>query len=499
MSMQDPHIFRELIEGFSTVRSLCIGDIMLDRFIYGKVDRISPEAPVPVFHINRETESLGGAGNVVQNLASLGTNVSFVSVIGNDLCGQEIENHLQALPNVRAHLIRESSRVSTLKTRYLAAGQQLLRADQEQTSTIDSSTIENIKAFIEQEIEHVEIVILSDYGKGVLTPELIAWIIETSHRHSKKIVVDPKGTHYGIYRGCDVITPNAKELSLASRHLTSTDQQVIEAAQFLRHQCGIHSVLATRGEKGMSLIIDDEKIVHIPTQALEVYDVSGAGDTVISVLGACLAQNAELQTCAVLANIAAGLVVAKVGTASITSQELLSTLESIPHSYSQDKIMPLKESVQKVIEWHRKGLRVGFANGCFDLLHPGHVKLIQQAKRSCDRLIIGLNADESVKRLKGSSRPINDQNARAAILSALADVDLVVFFTEDTPFNLITTLRPDVLIKGSDYTIEQIIGAREVLSWGGEVCRVDLKPGFSTTLTIEKASTTLNGDPLIEA
>lgn len=487
MSLHDPHLFRELIKGFPSIRVLCIGDIMLDRFIYGKVDRISPEAPVPVFHIHRETQSLGGAGNVVQNLASLGAQVSFISVVGNDLYGLEIESHLDSLSTVQSHLVKEAGRISTLKMRYLASGQQLIRADHEQVSPVSPASQQDIKAFIADSIEHIDVVILSDYGKGLLTPDLIQWIIQHAHQHARKVIVDPKGTNYTIYKGADLITPNAKELAQASRHAVSTDQQVIEAAQLLREQCGIKSVLATRGEKGMTLVADAGHAVHLPTQALEVYDVSGAGDTVISVVGACLAQQADLATAAMLANIAAGLVVAKVGTASLSPSELMASLESIPHSYSQDKVLSLEAGVQKVIEWHRKGLRVGFTNGCFDLLHPGHILLIQEAKKNCDRLMIGLNTDNSVKRLKGPARPVNHEQARAAVLSALADVDHIILFDEDTPHHMIKTLRPDVLVKGSDYTIEQIVGAQEVLGWGGDVLRVDLKPGFSTTGILAKA------------
>jgi D-beta-D-heptose 7-phosphate kinase/D-beta-D-heptose 1-phosphate adenosyltransferase len=486
MPYQNPQLLRNLIHGFANVHILCIGDIMLDKFVYGKVDRISPEAPVPVFHVHREIQSLGGAGNVVQNLASLGARVSFASVIGNDGCGAEIKKQLKALPTVHAHLSKESLRVSTQKTRYIAATQQLIRADQEQSTAIEQSTINDLKTFIEQEIQKVQLVILSDYGKGVLQPDFITWIIATAKHYHKRVIVDPKGTDYSIYRGCDLITPNAKELSQASGQSTTTNEQAVNAAQYIRQSCGIHAVLATRGEKGMSLVLDEEQVIHIPTRALEVFDVSGAGDTVISVVGACMAQGAELNAAAILANMAAGLVVAKIGTASLSPQEILGTIENIPHSSVQGKLITATQGTQKIVEWHRKGLKVGFTNGCFDLLHPGHIFLIQQARKSCDRLIIGLNSDESVKRLKGPTRPVQSQEARAAVLSALADVDRVIIFDEDTPLELIMLLRPDVLIKGSDYTVSQIAGAKEVLSWGGEVVLADLKHGFSTTSTIQK-------------
>lgn len=462
---------------------------MLDRFVYGAVERISPEAPVPVFRIQRESQSLGGAGNVVRNLANLGVKVTVASVIGEDECGNIIESTIHSLDTVHAYLVREGGRISTLKTRYIAAGQQLMRADQEQTTFIESATIEALQHFITHHISQVSLVILSDYGKGVLHPELISWVISTAKQHGKKVIVDPKGNDYAVYRGCDLITPNTKELALASRLATNTDEQVVAAALSLQDEYGLQAVLATRGEKGMSLILSKDQVMHIPTRALEVFDVSGAGDTVIAVVGACLAQNAAFHTAAALANIAAGLVVAKIGTASLSSCELLEALETRIMPVTHDKIVSCwEEGVQKVLEWHRKGLRVGFTNGCFDLFHPGHLSLLRQAKQNCDRLIVGLNSDASVQRLKGSGRPIYTQDNRAAILAALHDVDLILFFDEDTPLKLIQTVRPDVLIKGADYTHQQIVGAREVFSWGGEVILAHLEPGFSTTRLIERLS-----------
>ena len=486
MSFADTHSLRQLIEQFPTVHLLCIGDVMLDRFIYGKVNRISPEAPVPVFHIRRETQSLGGAGNVVRNLADLGAYVTCASVIGNDHAGNEIMTLLDDLVTVNYHLAKEDHRVTTIKTRYVAGAQQMMRSDHEHVHAVQQSTLDQLKEFIITTMKDVQIILLSDYGKGLLQPHFVRWLIEYAHEHGKKIIVDPKGHDYTLYRGCDLITPNIKELAQASQLPVTTENNIVMAAQHIRTSYGISNVLVTRSERGMSLIMAEDDVVHIPTQAQEVYDVSGAGDTVLSVLASCLALKSELTVAAYLANIAAGLVVAKVGTASLTPQELLNAIETIPHSYSEDKVVALNKGVQKVIEWHRKGLRVGFTNGCFDLLHPGHISLIQQAKSHCDRLIIGINSDESVQRLKGLSRPVQSQQARSTMLAALADVDLIIIFNEDTPHALIKTLKPDILVKGADYTIDKVVGATEVISWGGHVILADLQQGYSTTNTINK-------------
>ena len=486
MSFTDSHTLRQLIENFVDVRLLCIGDIMLDQFVYGKVDRISPEAPVPVFHIRRETQSLGGAGNVVQNLADLGVNVNFTSVVGDDLAGQHLKDQLETLATVDHRLVSETARMTTVKKRYVAGVQQMMRADHEHVHAIGSVSIEDLKAYVIDTISTVDIVILSDYGKGILQPDLVRWLIEYAHKQGKQVIVDPKGQDYTIYRGCDLITPNLKELAHASQRSVATDAHIVAAAHHIRKTCGIGTVLVTRGEQGMSLVMADENVVHIPTRAQEVFDVSGAGDTVISVLASCLAQQAPLPMAAHLANIAAGLVVAKVGTASLSADELLNAVENNPHSYAQDKVVTLDGGLRKTIEWHRKGLRVGFTNGCFDLLHPGHISLIQQAKKHCDRLIVGLNADDSIQRLKGPTRPIQPQQTRSTMLAALADVDLIILFAEDTPYTLITTLKPDVLIKGADYTVDRVVGATEVIRWGGEVILADLKQGHSTTSLINK-------------
>lgn len=483
------HLYQPILEHFKDARILCLGDVMLDRFVYGNVDRISPEAPVPVFHIKRDLLALGGAGNVVRNLASLGVKVFFSSVIGLDESGRVLESLIGEEEHVRSSFLVDKHRGTTTKTRFIAHGQQMMRADQEQTHPLTDLQEKELFALVKDEMQSMDVIILSDYGKGVLTPNLIQSIIEHAKALGKPIIIDPKGRRYEIYNGGTLLTPNHKELAQATGYPTTTDDEVSKAASVLLDKVSVEHLLVTRGAQGMALFSRHEQPVFIPSKALDVFDVSGAGDTVISVLAASVACNASLEIAAHLSNIAAGIVVAKVGTAVVKVPEILDAIHrSLGEDAKSTHLLAADQAREKVVLWHQKGLKVGFTNGCFDVLHPGHLKLLQEAKSQCDRLIVAINTDRSVSTLKGPTRPIHSEADRSVMLSAFDCVDMVVSFDQDTPFELIQHLRPDVLIKGSDYTVDTVVGAKEVLGWGGSVYLVDLKQGYSTTSIVTKIS-----------
>tara|TARA_R110000868_G_scaffold134331_1_gene346276 strand:+ start:2906 stop:4369 length:1464 start_codon:yes stop_codon:yes gene_type:complete len=474
------------VERLAQVRVLCVGDVMLDRYIYGDVMRVSPEAPIPVLKVRDERAMLGGAGNVVRNLAALGAAVSFISVTGADDAGAAIASMLGDLAGTDARLVRDESRRSTVKTRYVGMNQQMLRADEETDAALNARCEGEAIALIKAILPKVQVLVLSDYGKGVLTPVLCRAAIAEARAINIPVIVDPKGRDYAPYAGASVITPNKRELGEATGHGLADDASIVAAAGQLIAAHDLGAVLVTRSQDGMSAITAKGEVTHLPAEAREVFDVSGAGDTVVSVLAGALAAGLSLVDAASLANVAAGLVVAKVGTAVVYRDELVAKLGERMVSAPDIKVAARPVAQDIVEAWRRKGLRVGFTNGCFDLLHPGHIELLAQAAEKCDRLVVGLNSDGSVSRLKGPTRPVQPDAARATVLAALANVDLVVIFEEDTPARLIETLRPDVLIKGGDYTVETIVGAEFVLSYGGRVEVIDLVPGFSTTSTIEK-------------
>lgn len=472
---------------FKDKHVLCFGDLLLDRFIYGSVHRISPEAPVPVMKINRDFMVLGGAGNVVRNLSALGCYTTFIGIVGKDEAGQKTKELLIDLPQVNAHLISEGR--TPVKSRFISNSQQLLRVDDEIIANPSQMTIETLKTMVTDHLPKAHVVILSDYGKGSLPPELCQFIIQTARSAGIPTIVDPKGQDYSRYKGATLLTPNEKELSEVSLFPLQTDQDIVDAMAHLKELHHLEAVLVTRGPKGMVLlpphIEDENESVHIPAQAREIYDVSGAGDTVIATLSAAISAGHSFEDAARLANIAGGIVVGKVGTAVVGQEELTAAvLQAEPQPPS--KIMSLDEAKNQTQIWRRHGLTLGFTNGCFDLLHLGHLHSLQECKKRCDRLIVGLNTDSSIKRYKGESRPIQAELVRAHVLAALEYVDAVVLFEEDTPLNLIENLLPDALFKGADYTIEAVVGADVVQLNGGKVHLIDLKPGYSTTSTVEK-------------
>ena len=484
--MTDPSALIPRAAALKGVRLLCIGDVMLDRFTYGEVERISPEAPIPVLHVKRETAMLGGAGNVVRNLVALGAQAHFLAAVGDDTAGRDVTRLIGEQDAVEPTIVVEAERETTIKTRFIGASQQLLRVDRETSAPLGDQARERIRMTVSKILGDVGAVILSDYGKGVLVPALLRALIDAATAAKKPVLVDPKGIDYSIYRGATIVTPNRKELHEATRMPVGTDDEIVAAARHLIANCHFGHVLVTRSQDGMTLVTAKGLAHHLPAEAREVFDVSGAGDTVMAVLAAAIAGGSAPLDAARLANIAAGIVVGKVGTAVVTTDELVAALHHSDISAGEAKVASLEGAIAQVERWRRKGYRVGFTNGCFDLLHPGHISLLSQARTACDRLVVGLNADASVRRLKGPTRPVQHEAARATVLASLETVDLVSIFEEDTPEKMIRALRPEVLVKGADYTIDKVVGADLVQSWGGKVVLADLTPGQSTTATIAR-------------
>lgn len=484
--MSTPAGLIALLSSLAESRVLCVGDIMLDRFVNGEVARISPEAPVPVLRITGETEMLGGVGNVARNLAGLEAAFTLVATVGEDDAAKAVAGQIRGtLGKTEAKLISDTGRPTAIKTRYLAANQQIMRADREETGPLDDAVAAKVMAAAEAALADCGAVVLSDYGKGVLGGGRAAALIAAAKAAGKPVIVDPKGGDYGIYIGADVVTPNRKELAEATGENVGSVEAAMTAAATLRRRHGFGAVLVTLSRDGMALVTADQHL-HVPAETREVFDVSGAGDTVVATVAAALAAGGELADAVSLANAAAGIVVGKVGTAAVYMAELVAALHHQDISRAEAKVLTTDEARDRVEVWRRQGLQVGFTNGCFDLLHPGHVSLLAQAKNACDRLVVGLNSDASVARLKGPERPVQGEAGRATVLASLGSVDMVAVFDDDTPLALIETLKPDVLIKGADYAKADVVGAPEVESWGGRVHLAELAPGHSTTATIER-------------
>jgi D-beta-D-heptose 7-phosphate kinase/D-beta-D-heptose 1-phosphate adenosyltransferase len=425
----------------------------------------------------------GGAGNVVRNLTAVGAAVAFVSVVGDDQAGSDLTGLIGGQPGVEPWLLVQGGRHTTTKTRFIANGQHMLRADQEVVQGIHPRLADRMVKIAADAVAATAILVLSDYGKGVLDGDTAKRLIDAAQAAGRRVVVDPKGRDYGRYAGADIVTPNRAELAEATGMPVDTEEAILAAMRALQAAHGFGAVLVTRSEDGMTLL-DGDRMHHFPAEAEEVHDVSGAGDTVVATLAAGLAGGLPLPVAARLANIAGGIVVGKVGTAVAREEDLLEALT--PERGALRKVMSRTAAFEQVERWRRRGWRVGFTNGCFDLLHPGHVHLLEQARSWCDRLVVGLNTDASVKRLKGAARPIQQEAARAAVLASLATVDCVTLFDEDTPIELIRALRPEVLVKGADYTVDQVVGGDIVLDYGGQVKLAQLLPGNSTTATVAR-------------
>lgn len=462
---------------------LVIGDVMLDRYTYGDVSRISLEAPVPVLGITREVALPGGAGNVVRNLTALGAAVAFISVVGDDQAGADLTGLVGGQPGVEPWLLVESGRTTTTKSRFVAAGQQLFRADREDVAPIQPRLAERMLRIAGDAMAATSVTVLSDYGKGVLSSNVPSELVTMAHKIGRKLIVDPRGHDYARYAGADIIVPNRRDLAEATLMPVDTEAAIVAAAAVLRDRHAFGAVLVTQGDDGMTLV-DRSGWRHFPAEAADVYDVSGSGDTAVSTLAAAIAARLDLDTAVRLANLAAGVVVGKAGTAVARQAELLGALN--PQRTALRKVVSREGAAEQVERWRRRGWRIGFTNGCFDLLHPGHIHLLETARSRCDRLVVGLNSDASVRRLKGPPRPIQPEAARAAVLASLASVDLVVLFQEDTPEILIAELHPDLLMKGADYNVADVVGADLVRGWGGQVALADLLPGHSTTATLAR-------------
>src|SRR5271169_1096166 len=470
---------------------LCVGDVMLDDFVYGDVTRISPEAPTPVLSVRHNAVEVGGAGNVARNIAALGAQCIFVGLVGNDEAGRAVSKALAELGAVIPDLVVDSTRRTTRKVRFVSEhySAHLMRADWETIEPAGAESQSAIVADAEAAMTKAGAVVLSDYAKGALTQRVIRAIIDAARRLRLPVIVDPKGHDYRVYRGATLITPNAKELAAAIHRPVATDAEIAAAAAELAHMVESDAVLVTRSEAGMSLHVEGQAPIHIPAYPVKVRDVSGAGDTVAAVMAVLLAMKTPYEFAMRAANAAAAVVVGKRGTSTVSLAELRHRILPAASLAPEDKIVFDWSMLDERLDtWRRHGLRIGFTNGCFDLLHRGHVKLLAEARAACDRLVVGLNSDASTARLKGKGRPINPAEGRAEVLAALEAVDLVVVFEEDTPLELIKRVRPTVLIKGADYKREDVVGRELVEAGGGAVILVGLVPGHSTTSLVRRSA-----------
>jgi D-beta-D-heptose 7-phosphate kinase/D-beta-D-heptose 1-phosphate adenosyltransferase len=470
---------------------LCVGDLMLDRFVYGDVARISPEAPAPVLAVRREETAPGGAGNVSRNIAGLGARCILVSAVGDDDAGRSLAAAFgKTGGQIEARLAIDASRPTTQKARFVSEqhSTHLLRADWEETHPLPKRCEEEVLAIALKLLPDCGAVVLSDYGKGVLTPNVIEKLIAAARKAKKPVVVDPKHPDYRAYKGATVVTPNRAELSRAAHREVRSTEDIVDAAGKLIASADLDAILVTRSEEGMTLVARKGAPVHIPSHPVKVRDVSGAGDTVVATIAAMLAIGADLEAAARVANAAAAVVVGKRGTAAVNFAEMRAILvPSASRAHDEKIVRDASLLDERLDEWRRAGLRIGFTNGCFDLIHPGHLKVLAGARAACDRLVVGLNSDASARRLKGPSRPIQDEVARAEVLAALEAVDLVVPFEEDTPLELIRRVKPAVLVKGGDYSKEQVVGREIVEAAGGEVVLIETLPERSTTRLVERS------------
>ena len=459
---------------------LVIGDLMIDHYLWGSCDRISPEAPVQVVNVKKESSVLGGAGNVINNLVTLGSIVDVISVIGNDSVANELKSLLEKIDVPTSNLVVENNRKTSKKSRLIASQQQVLRYDMESIDDINENSHKQIIQTLEKNIDKYSSIILSDYGKGVLTTNLTKEIIKIANKNSIKVLVDPKGKDYSKYKGSYTLTPNKKEAMEATNIDIKDESSLIEALKSLKTQCELEVSLITLSEQGIA-IFDDELTIK-PTVAREVYDVTGAGDTVIASIAFALGNNLDIKDAIYFANLAAGVVVGKIGSATTTLDEIYEYEYSLHKSNSTSHIKTFDEIKTLASKLHSQGKKIVFTNGCFDILHVGHVKYLEVAKSYGDVLILGLNADSSVKKLKGPTRPINSQDDRAYILASLESVDYVVIFEEETPYELIKLIKPHVLVKGGDYEGKEVVGQ----DIADELKLVQFVDGKSTTNTIKR-------------
>jgi D-beta-D-heptose 7-phosphate kinase/D-beta-D-heptose 1-phosphate adenosyltransferase len=468
------------------LRLACVGDLMLDRYVYGDVSRISPEAPIPVLRARRTVAMPGGVGNVARNVAALGGVALLGGIAGADPAGRELSGIVEAEGRIVDFIDRSSGTPTIVKTRYVSGGQQLMRLDEEEVA---------VGAFERDDVfSGASAILLSDYAKGVVTERLIRSALRAASEAGIPVIVDPKGRDFARYGAVDVIKPNASELAGATGLPVETDAEIEAALTALLAATTARTIVVTRAGKGMSLMRRGGPATHFPGRAREVYDVSGAGDTGLAALGLALGVGASLEQAVQLAILASGVVVGKSGTAVVTPAELIEAEMSQHAGAALAKVTALDDLAAEVESWRRQGLKVGFTNGCFDILHRGHVAYLAQARSWCDRLVVALNTDASVRKLKGEGRPVNDLDSRAVVIGGLASVDRVTSFDDPTPIRLIERLRPDVLIKGADYTREGVVGGDLVESWGGEVRLAEFADGYSTSRTIAKMTESALGE-----
>ena len=475
-------------------RVACIGDLMVDRFVYGDVTRLSPEAPIPVLARSRELVMLGGAGNVARNVAALGGSVALVGLVGGDAEGREALRLVGAEePTIEGYLVTDADRPTTLKTRFVSGGQQLLRVDLEECRAVEGDVEQRLIRTLKDAAQGAGVILLSDYGKGVVTDAVIAAVREVAIKTGAKLIVDSKARSFARYGEIDLVKPNAAELAYATDLPTETDEEMEVAIARVLTLWSARGVLVTRAAKGVSLGLRGQPVRHFRTTPREVFDASGAGDTALGALGLALASGAQIETAIEFAQLASGVAVGKAGTATVSADELVDAVLSAHTALIEGKVATLKKMADQVARWRAQGLRIGFTNGCFDILHRGHVAYLAQARSWCDRLIVGLNSDASVRQLKGEGRPVNDLESRALVLAGLRSVDLVTPFEELTPLKLIEAARPDVLIKGADYAEDEVVGGELVKSWGGDVRLAELVDGYSTTAAIERMTQSTGG------
>jgi D-beta-D-heptose 7-phosphate kinase/D-beta-D-heptose 1-phosphate adenosyltransferase len=470
---------------WATKRLLVVGDVMLDKYIWGEVGRISPEAPVPVVRATRQSHQPGGAANVAMNLSRLGAQVEVIGFTGGDEDERLLAEGLRASGIWPEFVVSEEFPTIT-KQRILGGRQQMLRLDTERLGVRSEDDTKRLVTSVLSHLPGCHAVVLSDYAKGVLTEEVCQAVIQAARGQRIPVLVDPKSVDFARYRGATTICPNLAELCMAVHGDAHDLKALLDAAEVLVEQLGIEFLTATLGERGIALVRRGSSLLA-PAVARQVFDVSGAGDTVIAVLALCVASGLRPETAVELANIAAGIVVGKVGTVPVEKYELLAALAPEIALHGEDKVMTREELVIRVALWKANGERVVFTNGCFDLLHIGHITLLEQARRFGDRVVVAINSDASVKGLKGAGRPVVGERERARVLAALAAVDAVVVFDEPTPLEVLVATRPDVIVKGGDYEVETVVGANEVMAWGGQVKIVPLVAGFSTTQLIAKS------------
>ncbi len=470
---------------------LCVGDLILDHYVHGNIDRISPEAPIPILKANdRNYNILGGCGNVARNICSANNKCHLISIVGNDDDGLKLKDIMKKIKNLTSSIIVDPDRCTTKKTRYVCENQQILRVDKEMENPISSAIELKIIKLLKKKINDCNVIVLSDYNKGVLTNNIIKKIIKIAKDYKKILIVDPKKKDFSVYAGATFITPNLKELKEATNTIgistkNNEDNLVLKLSKKIIDKFDFKAVITTRSSNGISVVTDVGRFFHLPSEAKEVFDVSGAGDTVLAYLSSSISKGHSLESSIKTSNVAAGLAVAKFGT-SVVSMDEIDNIKQIKNN----KLITTQD-ISKILKDYDSEKIIGFTNGCFDLLHTGHISYLKSAKQKCDILILGLNSDESIKKLKGKNRPIVELKDRVEILSSFPFVDKIVVFEEVTPIKLIKKIKPNIIFKGKDYQKKDVVGFYESKKWHGRVILIDFIENKSTTNIIERIKTSV--------